>query len=61
MRVIILYQGALFPLYENSFKNDENEMIVDTPFTLEETICVIKSLKCKWVWSSGGRTPKVWR
>ena len=32
-------------LYGRSFENDEREMLVDTPFTLEETEGVIKSLK----------------
>ena len=32
-------------LYERSFENDESENLVDTPFTLEETEGVIKSLK----------------
>ena len=32
-------------LYERSFENDESKNLVDTPFTLEETEGVIKSLK----------------
>ena len=32
-------------LYGRSFENDESEMFVDAPFTLEETEGVIKSLK----------------
>ena len=32
-------------LYGRSFENDDSEMLVDTPFTLEETEGVIKNLK----------------
>ena len=32
-------------LYASSFGNDDTEMIVDTPFTLEETLGAIKNLK----------------